>query len=221
LASRSGRHYMADSLMLYEGGVTGVVNGQTVAAGSLSFLQALEIQVPDGVRVSSAVYVAIDGELCGLFAITYEKLRSAAAGIHALCAYRGLNPLVVSDDFALTENFLRSKFGLPGQRLLFPEYEIRQQLREKLPAQEDTVALLTTRSDLAASAFGVIGARALYNACRLGMILHLLGGMLGIAVMVVLTLLGALHLLTPVNMLLYQLVWMLPGLMITEWTRHL
>jgi len=30
-----------------------------------------------------------------------------------------------------------------------------------------------------------------------------------------------LHLLTPVNMLLYQLVWMLPGLMITEWTRHL
>jgi len=27
------------------------------------------------------------------------------------------------------------------------------------------------------------------------------------------------QLLTPVHILLYQLVWMIPGLLITEWTR--
>jgi hypothetical protein len=31
--------------------------------------------------------------------------------------------------------------------------------------------------------------------------------------------LAAKGLMTPVNMLLYQLIWMLPGLPVTEWTR--
>jgi len=37
--------------------------------------------------------------------------------------------------------------------------------------------------------------------------------------MLVLVLLGALHLLTPANMFLYQLIWMIPALLITEWAR--
>ena len=38
-------------------------------------------------------------------------------------------------------------------------------------------------------------------------------------VLLVLTILGALELLTPANMFLYQLVWMIPALLFTEWTR--
>ena len=30
---------------------------------------------------------------------------------------------------------------------------------------------------------------------------------------------GAEHLLTPSNVLLYQLIWLIPGFLITEWTR--
>jgi hypothetical protein len=37
--------------------------------------------------------------------------------------------------------------------------------------------------------------------------------------MLVLAYLGRADLLTPTNVLLYQLVWMLPSLLITEWTR--
>jgi len=35
----------------------------------------------------------------------------------------------------------------------------------------------------------------------------------------VLAVLGAQELLTPANMLLYQLIWTVPGILITEWTR--
>ena len=38
-------------------------------------------------------------------------------------------------------------------------------------------------------------------------------------IMVLLTLLGALEVLTPANMFLYQLVWMIPAFLFTEWTR--
>ena len=37
--------------------------------------------------------------------------------------------------------------------------------------------------------------------------------------MLVLAYLGSTELLTPTNVLLYQLVWMVPGFLITEWTR--
>ena len=39
--------------------------------------------------------------------------------------------------------------------------------------------------------------------------------------MLVLAVLGEAALLTPSNLLLYELVWMIPGLLITEWTRTL
>jgi len=38
-------------------------------------------------------------------------------------------------------------------------------------------------------------------------------------IMLALAYIGSVELLTPVNVLLYQLVWMIPGLLITEWTR--
>jgi len=39
--------------------------------------------------------------------------------------------------------------------------------------------------------------------------------------MVTLTVLGQLQLLTPANMFLYHLVWLIPGLLTTEWTRSI
>ena len=42
---------------------------------------------------------------------------------------------------------------------------------------------------------------------------------LGLVMMLLLAILGAEHLLTPGNILLYQLIWMLPGLLFTEWAR--
>ena len=51
------------------------------------------------------------------------------------------------------------------------------------------------------------------------MILHILGGTVGIGIVAFLAYLGAAHLLQPVNLFLYQLIWMIPGFMITEWTR--
>ena len=59
----------------------------------------------------------------------------------------------------------------------------------------------------------------LRNACRMGTVLHIIGGAVGLAMMILLVILGALDLLTPANMFLYQLVWMIPAFLVTEWTR--
>ena len=49
----------------------------------------------------------------------------------------------------------------------------------------------------------------------------MVGGLLGLGMILTLVLLGALDLLSPANMLAYQLVWLIPGWLISGWTRIL
>ena len=220
LSSRNGREYEAENLRRYDnGGIGGLVLDEPVLVGTLTFLKEMGVEVPQGIQVSQAVCVAIDGELCGIFAISYEKTRSATAGLSTLSSYRGLHPAVVAGEFMLSESFLRSKFGIKSKRLLFPDAQECNALRAVQPEEESTAALLTTVDGLAPVAYCVTGARALRSACNLGVALHMIGGILGMGVVLALVLLGAAHLLTPANMFLYQLVWMIPGFLVTEWTR--
>ncbi len=219
LDSRNGHHYDAEGFRGYPGGMGAGINGEAVLAGTLEFMQDMGVDMPEGARVSQAIYVAVDGRLCGVFAISYGKIKSAARGILTLTAYRGLTPIMVGNDVMLTESFLHSKFGVNSRQIAFPSRKIRQELLQITPGQEDKALALTTQEGLAASAYAVTGARALHTASKLGVIVHMLGGILGLAMMLVLALVGAEYLLTPENVLLYELFWMIPGFLVTEWTR--
>ena len=222
LDSRNGIHYDAENLRAYEvGGIGAEVCGEPVLVGTLSFLKSMGVEVPEGIRVSHAVCVAVDGELSGLFAVAYEKTKDAAAGLATLCGYRGLRPILVTNDFMLTESFLRGKFGIGQRKVIFPEHDDRNALRETQLPEEAQALALTTKDGLAPFAYAVTGARSVWTASVLGVVIHMLGGVLGIAIMLTLAILGAEELLTPGNLFLYELVWMLPGLIITEWTRHI
>ena len=220
LESRNGHHYPVTERCSYEnGGIGGIVENEAVLVGSISFLKEMGVEIPDGIRVSNAVCVAIDGELSGLFAISYEKDRSSAAGLTTLCGYRGLTPVLTAHDFTMSEGFLHSKFGMNTRRFAIPEREERERLAAIRQEAGSQAAVLVTTEGLAPFAYGVTGARALNTAANLGVLLHMIGGGLGLAIMLTLTILGRLDLLSPVHMFLYHLVWMVPGLLITEWTR--
>ena len=220
LDSRNGRHYDGENLRTYgQGGIGGEVCGEPVLVGVLPFMKEMGVEIPEGTRVNQAVYVAIDGEFSGLFAITYERDQAVAAGVRTLASYGGLKNVLITEDFMLTESFIRGKFGVRSRRVVFPEPEIRQELRA-IEADEEAPALaLMTRQGLAPMAYAVTGARTLRTACVWGVAIHLAAGVLGVAMMLVLTWFGSLHLLTPANMFLYELLWLVPGLLITEWTR--
>ena len=218
----NGRHFDAYELQHFQnGGMQGMVEGESVLIGSAAFMKEMEVPVPDDARLSYAVYIAIEGELSGLFAVSYEKNQSVAAGLTTLNAYRGLSCVLTGDDFMLTHGFLRGKFGIKSKRFILPDHQIRAELRQKEAEPDAPVLMMTTALGLAPYAFGVTGARVLRSASRLGALLHIIGGVIGLGLMILLVVLGALELLTPANMFLYQLVWMIPAFLITEWTRSI
>lgn len=219
LESRSGYHYDAENVRSYAGGIGGEVNSEAVLAGSLSFMQSMGVEMPSGTKVNSAVYVAIDGSLSGVFAVSFTKAKTSVTGLTTLCAYRGLTPVLTTGDFMLTENFIRNRFGVNVKRIAFPERGVRQELATKQPAEDAKTLALTTREDLAGISYTVTGSRALRSASIVGVVIHMIAGILGLLIMLALAYLGANNLLTPINILLYQMIWMIPGLLVSRWTR--
>ena len=119
----------------------------------------------------------------------------------------------------LTEEFLRRKFNIKTNRIVFADRDTSQRLAQHPISPDEPVLALTTREELLSVAYAITGARSLRQATKLGVIIHMLGGCLGLVIMLALAYLGRTDLLTPSNILLYQLVWAVPGLLVTEWTR--
>lgn len=221
LESRNGYHYEVETLRTYpNGGVGGIVNDEAVLVGTLEFIQEMGVEMPAVTRVSQAVYVAVDGVLNGVFAITYNRIKASVSGLTSLCAYRGLFPVMAAGDFMLSPEFIAGKFGAGTRRILFPDRKKQDELAARLPDEETEASALTTQEGLAGIAYAVTGSRVLRTVSVMGVAVQMLGGILGLLIMLALAVVHAEHLLTPENLLLYELVWMIPGILLTEWTRY-
>ena len=220
LKNRGGSEYPVTQFRDYGlGGIGGEISGDAVLMGDLSFLQSMDVDIPQGTTVSQAVYVAINGQLSAVIAISYAKMRSASAGLISLNGCRRIKPVLLCDDFLITSEFIHTKFGINTRRMVFPDRETRASLSRRTADPESPVLALTIRDELVSSIYAVTGASALYTSCRLGLLIHILGGIVGLLIMFVLAFQGSTELLTPTRVLLYKLIWMVPGLLVTEWAR--
>ena len=220
LQSRNGRHYDVTALRSYEnGGIGGEIFDEPVLVGMLPFLKDMGVEIPEGLRVDQAVCVAIDGELCGLFALSYERTGAVAEAMRTICSCFGLKLLLTNTDFMLTKSFLRAKFGIRVKKLVIPDYEQCKQLRKKTLDETAVPLLVTTKEGMSPVAFGVTGARAIHTAGWMGAILQLVAGLIGLGIVAVLVLKNGMNMLTPDNLFLLQFAWLIPGVLIAEWTR--
>ncbi len=218
LSARNGRPLPVEALQSLEGGISGTVDGLSILVGTMEFMTHKGIEIPTGTKVSQAVCISIQGELAGMFAMRYSRSRSAMAGLRSLCGYRSIQPVLAENDFLFTGSFLARHMKANPKRLTRPDAQVRTALAEKKPAEDAVPVALLTKPGLAPRAFALTGGKMLRTTWYLGMVIHLLGGILGLVAAAMLTMAGAQHLLTPGNLLLYSLIWMIPGFLVTQWT---
>lgn len=218
-SSRNARICKVEELTSYPGGVGGQIDGLSVIAGTLEFIENMGVELSEVSRIPHAVYAAVNQSLCAVFAVNFTRSKSSAAGLRTLCESRAVRPILVDCDFVLTDEFLEQKLGVDVRRMQFPDCMTRISLAEKKPTADAPVIALTTRGGLAQRAYAVTGAAALRSSWRIGTLVHILGGLIGFLAVAILALHGDLWLLEAYNLLLYGFVWMIPGLLVTEWTR--
>ena len=213
--------YEVESYKAYSGGIGGGVDGTVVLIGTLPMLKAFHVDIPEDVHLPGGIGISLDGKFSCLLAVNYEKNRLVAHGLRVLTVSGRVKPVLVTEDFVLGGAFLQKKFGIHPKKLVRPAPEERERLRAVTVDEEDRVLALCVRPTLPAYGYAISGGRAYYHAVTFGTVIHILGGILGIGAMLALSLLGRTDLLTPLNILLYQAIWLIPGFLITEWTRTL
>ena len=201
------------------GGLSADIRGEHILVGSASFMTLMEVPLPQGLNVRSAVFCAIDGELAGIFALNYMMHPTIPPAISALTANR-VSPVLCTRDFNLIPAMLRQKFKLPVEKMDFPAVERRTELSDPAALHSARLTAVLCREGLAPFSEAVVGAKRLRLAVLMTTALTVLGSVIGLLLAFYLTFVGAWSSLTGAQMAIFLLAWTVPTLLISGWVER-
>ena len=213
LEGEGGRLEPLDDLSFYEeGGVSGLIHGETVLFGTAAFCRKMHVTMPGGLSLKTGAFLAVDGTLIAVFAVKYTAAENVDWALHALKRSR-ITPVLAVRDGSITPALLKRKFGTDA-RAVYPTISTRLALSEK--DGEHPYALLY-REGLMPYAEIAVGSKRLVHAVRMAAVLSLGSSAVSALLAFYLTFVGAYSALTPVSMLLYLLLWALAALIEGFW----
>ncbi len=213
LEGEGGRLEPLDDLSFYEeGGVSGLIHGETVLFGTAAFCRKMHVTMPGGLSLKTGAFLAVDGALIAIFAVKYTAAENVDWALHALRRNR-ITPVLAVRDGSITPALLKRKFGTDAHAV-YPTISTRLALSER--DGEHPYALLC-REGLMPYAEIAVGSKRLVHAVRMAAVLSLVSSAVSALLAFYLTFVGAYSALTPVSMLLYLLLWALAALIEGFW----
>ena len=214
LAAEGGFSARVDDLRFCEeGGVTGTIRGETVAMGSAYFMRKQKVPLPHDLKLQTGVFLAIDGVLGAIFVIKYQPSRNVDWALRAL-RRAGLRPALAVRSGNVTPGLLKRKFGFDCKPA-YPNVSARLALSDVMEQRGKIPNAVIYREGLMPLAEAVIGSRRLRSVVRTGTWLCYLGAVVGLLLTYYLTSVGSYGTLSPLYMLGFLALWLLPTLLLS------
>ena len=214
LAAEGGFSARVDDLRFCEeGGVTGTIRGETVAMGSAYFMRKQKVPLPHDLKLQTGVFLAVDGVLGAIFVIKYQPSRNVDWALRAL-RRAGLRPVLAVRSGNVTPGLLKRKFGFDGKPV-YPNVSARLALSDVMEQRGKVPNAVIYREGLMPLAEAVIGSRRLRSVVRTGIWLCYLGAVVGLLLTYYLTSVGSYGTLSPLYMLGFLVLWLLPTLLLS------
>lgn len=199
----------ATSYRFYENnGMGAEILGDEVLIGTVSFMRSMGVHMPNGVKVRQAVYVAISGELAGIFAVKYKPSPSATTGLRDILSNRNFTPVLATRDFLISPELIAQKYDMSIEAIRCPEYPQRIRLSETAPGDSRVQGALIANNTFTAFAATVATSHRLKISSYAALILSLLAGMGGLVLATLLLLSGSENLTTVLYIAAYQFLWL-------------
>lgn len=219
LAAEGGFSARVDDLRFCEeGGVVGTIRGETVAMGSAYFMRKQKVALPHDLKLQTGVFLAIDGVLGAIFVIKYQPSRNVEWALRALHRAR-LRPVLAVRSGNVTPGLLKRKFGVDGKPV-YPNVSARLALSDVMEQQGTIPHAVIYREGLMPLTETVIGCRRLRSAARVGTWLCYLGAAVGLFLTYYLISAGSYATLSPLHMLGFLALWLLPTLLLSGLVKH-
>ena len=218
LSDQGGQAEALDDFRWYEeGGAGGTIHGETVLLGSAYFMRRQNVRLPKELKVPSGLFLAVDGQLTAIFALRYQPSRNVDWALRALRRNR-VTPVLAVRGCNITPEFLRRSFKVDAKPI-YPDVQTRLSLLEQDRLTGPAYAVVY-RDGLMPYAETVLGSRKLLLAARWTIALALLASVAGLLLCYYLTGIGGYASLTPLRLVLFQLLWLLPGLLLAGQVKH-
>lgn len=211
--TQGGFYRGVDDLKCYEGGLSGSIRGEQILVGSADFMRVMDIPLPQNLKVTDAVFCAMDGALRGIFALSYAKNSSLRPTVLTLLQAKQI-PVMVSRDFNVTPAMIRQKMKIPVERLEYPPVERRMELTAE-DQEHDTLCGILSRDSVESYAEVIVGCRRLRSAVNLSSALTAVAAVIGLFLGYYLTAVAAFAALIPVNLIAFLLIWLVPTVLIS------
>ena len=219
LAAEGGFSARVDDLRFCEeGGVVGTIRGETVAMGSAYFMRKQKVALPHDLKLQTGVFLAIDGVLGAIFVIKYQPSRNVEWALRALHRAR-LRPVLAVRSGNVTPGLLKRKFGVDCKPV-YPNVSARLALSDVMEQQGTIPHAVIYREGLMPLTETVIGCRRLRSAARIGTCLCYLGAAVGLFLTYYLISAGSYATLSPLYMLGFLALWLLPTLLLSGLVKH-
>ena len=169
LEGEGGRLEPLDDLSFYEeGGVSGLIHGETVLFGTAAFCRKMHVTMPGGLSLKTGAFLAVDGTLIAVFAVKYTAAENVDWALHALKRSR-ITPVLAVRDGSITPALLKRKFGTDARAVYPPS---PRALRSRRRTAKHPYALLY-REGLMPYAEIAVGSKRLVHAVRVAAVLSL------------------------------------------------
>jgi len=192
-----------------DGGLSGMIHGETVLVGPPIFMRHRGVRLPATLPSKTTVCLAVDGELTAVFAVKYNTAPLVESALHALSRC-GLHLALAVRDGNITSKLLKTRFGTDGNAV---QLEITDRLSLSSPehAAGGPNGLLY-RDGLFPYVELISGSCRLCHMVSIGNLLSLLSSIFGCLLSFYLTFSGNYGVLSPIMLLTYLLLWVLPVL---------
>ena len=192
-----------------DNGLSGMIRGETVLVGTPVFMRHRGVRLPATMPTKTAVCLAVDGELTAVFAVKYSVNPPVEIAMRSL-ARNNLQLVLATRDGNVMPKMIRTRFGTDGKAQI-PEISERLALsdpRSEVGAPNG----LIYRDGMLPFVELVALSRRLCQMSRVGNFLSMLGGVFGALLAFYLTFVGSTDVLTPVLLMTYLLLWVIPML---------
>ena len=219
LTAEGGVHLPVQELRFCEeGGVEATVRGETVLLGSAYFMKKRKVSLPRDMKLSTGLFLAVDGSLTAVFAIKYQPSRNAEWALRTLKRCK-VTPVLAARSGNVTPGLLKRKFGVDAKPV-YPDVSTRLALAELAQQRGEQPYVLLCREGLMPLVESVAGSRRAVRAVRWATVLTYFGALAGGALAYYLTASSSFALLTPLAVVVYQLLWLLPTLLLAGLVKH-
>ena len=191
------------------GGLTAMVNGESVCVGNTGFMNLIGIRLPQKLTTRTSLYTAINGSLVGIFNIEYRPVSSVQDAL-VLLLRSNLEPIFAIRDFNITPLMLKKKFRMPTDAFQFPAYSERFRISGAEPDPASRIAAVIAREGMGPLVDVAERGRRLSLGVRAAAIISLVGSIFGLLLMFLLCWMGAFDSASASNVITFMLLWLIP-----------